>query len=613
MNKLELRDVTRTRYLLGPAVLIIFGWLMLSAADKKSAPAPAAHAAAPAAHAAAPASHAPAAGGAAGHSTTTTTSHGPTTSSPHGATTTSHGATTTSHGATTSSPHATGATTSKPGGSAGTPGKSTTTTAGGSKGATTGAGGKTGAAGGAAGHTTTAGGAGGSKGGAAAGASHGWAGGKPPAGAKTVTAKNGAQVTKRADGKTASLHDAKRGMDVHHGLNGNRRVSAERADHSRVVVDGRGRGYVQHPYRYHGREYAARSYYYGGRYYNRYYGNYYYHGVYLNPYYPGAYFAPAYYGWAYNPWVAPVPYAWGWGGNPWYGYYGAYFTPYPVYPSAAFWLTDYIVAQSLQAAYVAQAAALSNPAPMTPDVKQLVADEVKRQLALENSEASNAAKNVDPDPASSSIQRLLTDGTQHVFVAGVDLDVVDSAGSECAVSEGDALQLNGQTAPDATAVNLVVLASKGGKECPKGDLVSISLQDVQDMQNHMRETIGQGMQELQAKSGTGGLPAAPAAAKAAPVKSAMAAEAPPPDTNVQAELAQESKEADQAEKEAGETPAPIAAPAAPPAEIALGQTVDQVEAALGQPKTKVNAGPKKIYVYDNMKITFKDGKVSDIQ
>ena len=154
-------------------------------------------------------------------------------------------------------------------------------------------------------------------------------------------------------------------MDVHHGLNGNRRVVVERRDHSRVVVDRRGHGYVQHPYPYHGREYAARSYYYNGHAYNRYYGNYYYHGVYVNPYYPAYYYAPAYYGWAYNPWVAPVPYAWGWGGNPWYGYYGAYFTPYPVYPSAAFWLTDYIIANSLQAAYNAQAAALANVAPMS--------------------------------------------------------------------------------------------------------------------------------------------------------------------------------------------------------------------------------------------------------
>jgi len=615
--KLGLHNATWVKPM-APVVLALFGSMMLSADSKKPAPAAAPHASAPThapagggSHPAtgAPNAHAPSTGGS--HGATTTTSHGPTTSTPH-ATTTSHGPTTT----TTS--HATTAGGAKAGGAAGTPGHTTTgSTAG--RPATTGAGGShTGAAAGGAGATHTGGAAaGGAKAGTAGGAkgtpaaaSHGWSSGKAPAGAKVTTAKNGATVAKRPDGHVASLHDSKRNMDVHHGLNGNRRVSVVRADHSRVVVDRRGRGFVEHGYRYHGREYAARSYYYNGHAYNRYYGNYYYHGVYVNPYYPAYYYAPAYYGWAYNPWVAPVPYAWGWGGNPWYGYYGAYFTPYPVYPSAAFWLTDYIVATSLQAAYVANQAALANVAPMTPDVKQLVADEVKRQLALENAEAQAAAKGADPDNASSSIQRVLTDGATHVFVAGVDLDVVDSAGNECAISEGDALQLTGQTAPDATAANLTVLASKGGKECPKGDLVSVGLQDLQDMQNHMRETIGQGMQELKEKAGKGGLPAAPAGANAPVTKSAMASEAPPPDDKVQAELAEQQKAADEAEKEAGETPAPIAPP---PAEIALGQTIEQVEAALGPPKTKLDAGAKKIYVYKDMKITFKDGKVADIQ
>ena len=609
MKMLGLRNVIWTRLVLVSAVLTLLGCLMLNGADTKKAAAPAPHAAAPAAHAAAPAAHSGGTAGTPGAHGATTTSHGPTTTS-HGATTTtgSH-ATTTTHSPTTSSPKAGGATTTthattggaKPGGAAGTPGKA-------SVGNTT----RPAAGGAGAGHTNPAS-AGASKGGTAA-AGHGWSAGKAPKGASSTTAKNGATVNKRANGSVASLHDSKRNMDVHHGLNGSRRVSVERADHSRVVVDRRGRGYVEHGYGYHGHDYRARSYYYGGRAYNRYYGNYYYHGMYVNPYYPGFYYAPAYYGWAYNPWVSPVPYAWGWGGNPWYGYYGAYFTPYPVYPSAAFWLTDYIVAQSLQAAYVAQAAALSNVAPMTPDVKALVADEVKRQLALENAEAQGAAKGADPDPASSSIQRILTDNAAHVFVAGVDVDVVDSAGSECAISEGDALQLQpGQTAPDATAANLTVLASKGGKECPKGDLVSVGLQDLQDMQNHMRETIGQGMQELKEKAGKGGLPAAPAGANAPTTPSAMASAAPPPDQNVQAELNEQQQQADQAEKEAGETPAAIVPPAAPPAEISVGQTVEQVEAALGQPKSKVNLGAKKIYVYDSMKITFKDGKVSDVQ
>jgi hypothetical protein len=48
------------------------------------------------------------------------------------------------------------------------------------------------------------------------------------------------------------------------------------------------------------------------------------------------------------------------------------------------------------------------------------------------------------------------------------------------------------------------------------------------MQNHMRETVDQGMAELQTKQGTNGLPPAPASATAPPVVAAIAENAPPP-------------------------------------------------------------------------------------
>ena len=322
-----------------------------------------------------------------------------------------------------------------------------------------------------------------------------------------------------------------------------------------------------------------------------------------------------------------MPYAWGWAGNPWYGYYGAYFTPYPVYASASLWLTDYIIANSLMAAYQAQldaqaqSAALSGAAPLSPEVKQLIADEVKNQIALENSEAKATGNaGAEPDPASSSIRRLLDDGHPHVFVAGHDLDVVDAGGNECALSEGDAIQLAGQNAPDATVLNLAVLASKGGGECPKGDTVAVQLVDLQEMQNHMRQTIDQGMQELQKKQGQGGLPAAPAAARAAPVESAMAASAPPPppETEVATEIKQETQEADTVEKDAaneatGPGPNDIAAPPAEPSSVTIGQTIAEVTGALGQPARIADLGAKKIYLYKDLKVIFVNGKVTDLQ
>ena len=429
-------------------------------------------------------------------------------------------------------------------------------------------------------------------------------------------------------------------MDIHHGLGGGRRVEVERADHSRIVAERGGHGYVQHPYSYRGHEYGHRTYYEHGRAYDRFYARYPYHGVYVEMYSPAFYYPPAYYGWAYNPWAAPIAYpvaAWGRGGTPWFGFYGSYFTPYPVYPSASVWLTDYLISSTLAAAYQsrvdaaaqAQAQAQAQAAgavALTPQVKDLVAAEVQRQLAIENAEAAQQAQAAAPNPAVSGVQRMLTDNQTHVFVAGRELDVVDASGTECGVSEGDVLQLAPTPlAADATAATLVMMTTKGGLECRKGVAVSVNIADLQDMQNHMREAIGQGMGDLRTKQGQGGLPMLPASAAAMPVKAAFAMDAPPPDPMAAEQITQQATEADKAEQDvlaqaapdgggapAGGAPA-VPAPAAPPAEISLGQSVEQVTGSLGQPKSIVDLGPKKIYVYKDMKITFNGGKVTDVQ
>ena len=62
--------------------------------------------------------------------------------------------------------------------------------------------------------------------------------------------------------------------------------------------------------------------------------------------------------------------------------------------------------------------------------------------------------------------------------------------------------------------------------------------------------------------------------------------------------------------------APTSVDTVPPpatATIQLGQSIDQVKAALGQPEKIVDLGKKQIYVYKDLKITFIDGKVSDVQ
>jgi len=51
---------------------------------------------------------------------------------------------------------------------------------------------------------------------------------------------------------------------------------------------------------------------------------------------------------------------------------------------------------------------------------------------------------------------------------------------------------------------------------------------------------------------------------------------------------------------------------APPVSIQSGQTIDQVVAALGQPEKIVSLGAKQIYVYKDLKVTFENGKVKDV-
>src|SRR5580658_5885294 len=61
-------------------------------------------------------------------------------------------------------------------------------------------------------------------------------------------------------------------------------------------------------------------------------------------------------------------------------------------------------------------------------------------------------------------------------------------------------------------------------------------------------------------------------------------------------------------------PPPPDAPAAPPKELKMGQTKDEVVANFGQPEKVVKLGTKEIYYYKDLgKVTFVNGKVTDVQ
>ncbi len=418
---------------------------------------------------------------------------------------------------------------------------------------------------------------------------------------------NNTQVHYGSNGQPQVVHAG--GMTIAHTPAGTRQVMVERPDHTVIVTNGAGHGYIQRPYVVNNVTYVQRNYYVGGVSYTRVYRPYMFGGISLNVYVPGRYYAPGFYAWAYNPWATPVVYNWGWAGSPWIGFYGGWFTPYPTYTNATFWLTDYVISMSLQQAYQDRMAAAANaqpyPAgvtPLTPDVKQAIADEIRLQLNEERAAAQN------PNAASGA-PAFLTDNSAHVFVVSSSLFVMANGG-ECPVTEGDVLQMTAPPPPGSPSARVVVLASKRG-ECRKGSMVSVGITDLADMQSQMRATIDQGLGVLQ--KGQGGVPAPPPAAQAQPVEAAYAAAAPPPDPNVATELTQQAQASTQAESDALNQ-AQQAAPASA-VNISLGMSIDQVVALLGNPQQIADLGSKKTYFYTsaNMKVIFTDGKVSDVQ
>ncbi len=385
----------------------------------------------------------------------------------------------------------------------------------------------------------------------------------PPTTTREIKTRSGASVQASYKGghvRTIQAHN----MKIEHSAHGQRRIETVH-NGRRVVSTGGHRGYMERPYLNRGgRTYVQRTYYVGSRSYVYAYRTYYYGGA---PYYG---YAPAYY--YYN--------------DPWYGNYNYYYQPYPAYPSASPWLTDYILSENLRAAYEASLAGKASPlrapfnqsedltaslwssdsliagnlsaaygaalymsagkesgsasqAQLSPEVKQALAEEVKQQIAADKSSAETsqqaASKGDELPPA--------LDPKHRIFVASSNLDVTTTDGTECQLSQGDVIERASDTADADNNVEMVVKSAKKD-DCSAGTHAGVATSDLQEMHNHFRELIDAGMKSLAEKSGKDGLPAAPdTSTKAGEVP------APAPDGNVDSELQQQQKDADQTEAE----------------------------------------------------------------
>jgi len=407
-----------------------------------------------------------------------------------------------------------------------------------------------------------------------------------PLAGRQVTLRGGGSAVIRPNGQIRTIN--RNGLQINRGINGNRTIVSMH-NGARVVTTGRHTGYVQRNYVTRGnRTYVSRTVVVNRVTYTTVYRSYSYRGYccYYG-YHPAYYYAPVYYGWAYHPWAAPVYYNWGWGPAPWYGYYGAYFTPYPSYPSAAFWLTDYLIAANLRAAYEARAAAAANNdnegsaynnsgsngnAPcstyadcssrepqqqnsgndnsasnsgqvtLTPEVKEAIAEEVKAQLAAQQAAAQQGSAQQNSGSASDEVPAAL-DPQRHTFIVSSDL-TVSSDGEECQLTAGDVIKRTSDTPDQDRKVTAIVSAAKK-TDCAVGREVAIGVDDLQEMHNKFEEQLDNGMKDLAAKNGQGGLPKAPDTRT-----TASDVPPPPPDNSAAKALEEQQSAADQTESQA---------------------------------------------------------------
>jgi hypothetical protein len=368
-------------------------------------------------------------------------------------------------------------------------------------------------------------------------------------------------------------------MAINHGIHGGRTIVGERNGRT-IVNEGRHGGYVQRPYfNRGGRSYYSRTYVRDGRTYNRVYRGYDYRGGHYYGYVPDHYYHPRFYGWAYRPWARPVyygPAAWGWVGEPWYRAYPGYFTPFPVYAVASLWLTDYLIAANMRAAYQAGVEAgagqgqapppgqqyqqpppgpadATTQTPLSPEVKQAIADEVQQQLAAEQAAAQTTnpqpnapappppAYNPPTAPSGEQVPDALNP-SERVFVVASSLDVTTAGdGQECGLTAGDVLMRLADT-PDANQnVTASVQSSKKG-DCAAGQTVAVSVDALQEMHNHFHEQLDSGLQTLASNSGKNGLPSAPDTGT-----TAGEVPAPPTDAGAADQLQAQQQAADQTE------------------------------------------------------------------
>ena len=148
----------------------------------------------------------------------------------------------------------------------------------------------------------------------------------------------------------------------------------------------------------------------------------------------------------------------------------------------------------------------SNSATLTPEVKRLIAEQVKEQVdAVKRAQNSSSGKR-PAKPTDDQVPPAL-DPARRVFVVDSDL-TVDAHGQACSLSIGDVITRVTDTPDQQNRVDVSVSASKKG-DCSSGTTVAVSVDALQQMNEHFQQQLDEGLGELARKQSTGGLPEGP--------------------------------------------------------------------------------------------------------
>jgi hypothetical protein len=166
--------------------------------------------------------------------------------------------------------------------------------------------------------------------------------------------------------------------------------------------------------------------------------------------------------------------------------WGWYYQPYPVYAAPSYWVTDYVIARSLEEEYdrgyaagqqAASDAAISEP------VKEELRAQVEETAKAYQAEESLSLEQVVQDPG-------------YLFVVDTPMSVISETSATCALSGGDIIKAATIIDPAVPVAAMTIVTSKN-RECPAGTRISVSLTDLQEMLNSFGQKVDDGMNELQ--------------------------------------------------------------------------------------------------------------------